>query len=228
MKKKIIVATYILLILLSAKLLYNTIVNNSIISQYSKGKYSERPAKMLTYFNFPQSYIAYYNYGNILYQNGKYKEAIEEYKKALEKKSPKEKECKIRINYALAICKTVQVDENNQESIANAIKTYESAIEILTQKGCANKKDNNGHSPDAQKLKNDIQKEIDRLKKLQQNDSNSGDSQEEKEEKDKDKSDSVEEKMQEIKEESKKEQRKDEGELEKFTKKYTDKDNKNW
>lgn len=227
MKKKVLITLYILLILLNVKLFYNTIINNSIISQYNKGKYSEKTAKTLTNFNFPQSYIAYYNYGNILYQNGKYTEAIEEYKKALAKRSPKEKECKIRINCALAICKTVQVDEKDQNSITNAIKTYESAIEVLTQKGCANKKDNNGHSQEAQKLKNDIQKEIDRLKKLQQSEQNKDDDKNEEEEK-KDKEETIEEKIQEIREEAKKEQRKDEKEMEGLTKPATDRNKKNW
>ena len=166
MKRKLLMVVYVVLIFITIKMLYNIITNHIVKSQYENGQYTEEPAKALTSFPFPESYVADYNYGNILYQNGQYEEAIKQYKQALEGIVPKEKECKIRINYALAICQTVQVDENDQISIQNAIETYESAIEILTQKGCANKNDQNGHSKDAQTLKEDIQDEIDRLKKL--------------------------------------------------------------
>ena len=60
----------------------------------------------------------------------------------------------------------MEVDENDGESIKSAIKTYESAIDILTEKGCANKNNDNGHSQKAEQLKKDIQKEIERLKRL--------------------------------------------------------------
>ena len=139
MKRKVLIVIYIILILVTLKLLYNVIIDSILINNYNKGKYSNSQAKALTFFNFPERYIANYNYGNILYQNGEYEKAIEEYKKSLKGFIPKNKECNIRINYALAICKTVSVNEKDQSSINNAIQKYESAIEILTQKGCANK-----------------------------------------------------------------------------------------
>ena len=130
MKKKILIATFILLLIIMLKLIYNNIINSILINNYNNGKYSKEYAKALTFINFNQRYVANYNYGNILYQNGEYEEAIEEYKKALKGNPPKSKECNIRINYALAICKTVQVDENDQNSIQNAIKEYENAGHI--------------------------------------------------------------------------------------------------
>ena len=165
MKKKIIVTFYIVMICVTIKLLSNIFLNNRLIEKYNNGDYSESTARSLTFLNIFQRYIAHYNYGNILYKNGKYEEANIEYENALKESIPKYQECSIRINYALSICKTVQLDESNQESIEKAIEIYESAIDVLIQDGCANKNDDNGHSEDAEQLKKDIQKEIERLKK---------------------------------------------------------------
>lgn len=228
MKRKILIAIYIILILLALKLIYNNIANSILINNYNKGEYSKSQAKSLTYLNFTQSYIANYNYGNILYKNGEYEKAIEEYKKSLDGIVPKEKECNIRINYALAICKTVKVDETNQESIEEAIKEYESAIDILTENGCANKDNNNGHSENAEKLKNDIQKEIDRLKDLQEvQQNNSEDEEREDENKTEEETETIKNKIQNIKEDAIQEQREKEKTYENINKNY-DSTEKNW
>ena len=166
MKRKLIIVIYVILILIALKFTYNQVINSILIDKYNKNDYKENYAKALLLINFPQKYIASYNYGNILYKCEKYEEAIVEYRNSLNGIVPKDKECSIRINYALAICKTVEVDENDGESIKSAIKTYESAIDILTEKGCANKNNDNGHSQKAEQLKKDIQKEIERLKRL--------------------------------------------------------------
>lgn len=228
MKRKIVIVIYIILILISFKLLYNIGTNSRLINKYNNGEYTDNLARNLTYFNFLQRYVANYNYGNILYQKGEYESAIEEYKKALKGIVPKYKECNIRINYALAICRTVNVNEKNQDSIKNAIKTYETAIEVLTEDGCANKTNNKGHSQKAEQLKKDIQKEIDRLKKLEkiENDSN-----EEKEENKKDKTkedvETIESKIQNIKEEATKDQRETESKFTNYNKDINTR-TKNW
>lgn len=228
MKRKIVIVIYIILILISFKLLYNIGTNSRLINKYNNGEYTDNLARNLTYFNFLQRYVANYNYGNILYQKGEYESAIEEYKKALKGIVPKYKECNIRINYALAICQTVNVNEKNQDSIKNAIKTYETAIEVLTEDGCANKTNNKGHSQKAEQLKKDIQKEIDRLKKLEkiENDSN-----EEKEENKKDKTkedvETIESKIQNIKEEATKDQRETESKFTNYNKDINTR-TKNW
>ena len=228
MKRKIVIVIYIILILISFKLLYNIGTNSRLINKYNNGEYTDNIARNLTYFNFLQRYVANYNYGNILYQKGEYESAIEEYKKALKGIVPKYKECNIRINYALAICRTVNVNEKNQDSIKNAIKTYETAIEVLTEDGCANKTNNKGHSQKAEQLKKDIQKEIDRLKKLEkiENDSN-----EEKEENKKDKTkedvETIESKIQNIKEEATKDQRETESKFTNYNKDINTR-TKNW
>lgn len=229
MKRKILIVIYIILILITLKLIYNTATNSILISKYNNGEYEENDAKALTYLNFLQSYVANYNYGNILYQNGEYEKAIEEYKKALNGNAPKYKECNIRINCALAICKTVQVDENDPESIENAINTYESAIDVLTEEGCANENDNNGHNQNAEQLKRDIQKEIDRLKNLEKSKDNTNpdSDDEEKEEKTDEEVETIESKIQDIKDEATKEQRDTES-LYRDYDDYSYTDGKNW
>ena len=229
MKKIVLIIIYIILILISLKLLYNIGTNSILINQYNQGKYDSNQGKKLTYLNFIQGYVANYNYGNILFQNGEYENAIEEYKKALKRMIPKEKECNIRINYALTICKTVEVDEKDQESIRKAIETYETAIGILTEEGCANKNDNNGHSQKAEQLKEDIEKEIDRLKKLQkQEDNNQKEEQEETEDsKTTEEIETIEEKIQNIKQEAIKDQRDLESEFDNYNKDIQS-NTKNW
>lgn len=220
MKRKVLILIYIILILITLKLLCNVLINSILISNYNKGKYSDSQVKALMFLNFSESYVAHYNYGNILYQNGEYEEATKEYKKSLEGFIPKNKECNIRINYALAICKTVSVNEKDQTSIRNAIEKYESAIEILTQKGCANKNDNGGHNQKAEQLKKDIQKEIDRLKKLQENESDENEDDEEDNSKENKQNEEdiekVEEKIQDIKENATQEQRETENEYKNY------------
>ena len=190
-------------------------------------------AKSLTYFNFPESYIANYNYGNILYQKEKYEEAIEEYKKALKGFPPKEKESSIRINYALAICKTVKLDESDKESIENAIELYESAIDVLTEKGCANKNDNLGHSEKAETLKKDIQDEINRLKQSKnnqnQNNENKDENNNDEEQKNEldEQTQAIEKQIQDLKEQAIKEERAVEDKY-KYRNSEFNKNKKNW
>ena len=228
MKRKILTAIYVILILILLKLLYSSLMNHILISKYDQGEYSDNQAKALTFLNFSESYIANYNYGNILYQRGEYEEAIEQYKKSLNDIIiPQDKECNIRINYALSICKTVQVDEKDETSIQEAIKKYESAIEILTLKGCANKEDNNGHNRQAQQLEKDIQKEIDRLKKLQKQENDNQDEQQENQDKN-DKEETIETKIQEIKQDATKDQRKIENQFKKHDIFDFNKNQKNW
>lgn len=225
MKKRILIAIYIILIIIILKLFFTTIVNDILIDKYNKGEYSENQAKLLMYINFPQSYIANYNYGNILYQKGEYEQAIEQYKNALKGIIPKNKECSIRINYALSICKTVTVDKENQESIEKAIETYQSAIEVLTEKGCANKNDTNGHNQNAEQLKKDIQNEINNLKNIQNNEKE--DQSEKNNNKDTQENETIKDKIQDIKEQATQEQRKQEEFYKNYNKDFK-KEQKNW
>ena len=219
MKRKILIVVYILLIGITLEWIFTMVTNSRIVSNYHKGNYLKNQAKVLTYLKFPQKYVASYNYGNILYQMGEYEEAIEEYNKALEGIVPKEKECSIR----------VEVKEQDQDSIKNAIKTYESAIDLLTQNGCAGKEDMAGHSQKAEQLKKDIQKEIDRLKQKldQEEDEQDKENQEEQQEKKKENVDPIEEKLQDIKKDAIKDQREVENQYKQY-KRDEDRPKKNW
>lgn len=213
--------------IITIKLIFSITTNRIIVKKYNNGEYPENTAKILTYVNFIEPYIANYNYGNIFYKEGKYEQAIEKYEKALENYVPKSKECKIRINYALAICRNIELDENNQQSIINAIKQYEEAINILTEAGCANKNDNNGHSKDAEDLKQDIQKEIDRLKKLL-NDEENYEPEENNNERNNEKKDKIEEKIQELRDNATKEQRNIENMYKNYNSDFESFDGKKW
>ena len=217
MKTKTLIIADIVFIFIMFNLLFVNIKNTFIINKYQEGKYLENDAKLLTNITFQKSYVSNYNFGNILYQNGEYEKAISEYKKALKTVISSEKEFKIRINCALAICKTVQVDESNQESINNAINTYQEAIDVLVEKNC------DKHNEDARKLKEDIEKEIERLKKLQRDtDNKNNENQEENKNEE-----SAEEKIKDIKENATKEQNETENIYKNFNKEYNGR-GKNW
>lgn len=203
MNRKTIKIIYVVLIIVLIKLGYDYFGTKKLVDNYENGIYLSSLAKSLTYLNIDNPYIARYNLGNIHYQNGDYMSAIHEYEKALKYKIPPRKECKIRINYALAICNLVEVDESDEESVNKAIELYELAIDVLTKESCATK-DGHGHDKDAQQLEIDIQREIDRLKskeskpqeKEDEDEEPSGDNETD------DGTDEIEKKMQEVKEDA--------------------------
>lgn len=221
MKTRILLLVYVVLIYIMLWLLFINIENNFIINKYKNGEYLETEAKVLTNVTFQRSYTANYNYANILYQNGEYEKAIKEYEKALKTVNSKEKECKIRINYALAMCQSVNVDESSQDSITKAIDTYQNAIGILTEKDCYK------HNQDAKKLKNDIEKEIERLKKLQKNTNNKIDDDNKTDNEKQKNEENIEEQIQQIKEAAIKEQRETESIFRNYNKDFNN-GGKNW
>ncbi len=227
--KKVLYLVYIILIIIALKFIYNISMNSILIKNYKDGEYSTDKMNALTTLNFIQKYVAHYNYGNMYYKSGEYEKAIEEYREALEGSIPKNKECKVRINYALAICETVEVDEKKQEEIKEAIKKYESAVDVLTEKGCASKEDDDGHSKKAQTLKDDIQDEIDRLKKLKEDDDeDDGNDEEEKPEEREEKEEDIETKIQNIRENAIIDQRQSEDTFKNFNNYDFDTPEKNW
>ncbi len=201
MKKNILIVIYVISIIITLLLVCNFVIS--------------------------RNYIENYNIGNKLYKEKKYDEAIDKYKKALESINiPQKKECSIRINYALAICKTVQIDMSDSESVSNAIRKYESAIDVLTEKGCANKDDDNGHSEKAEQLKKDIQEAINKLKSTEKVE---GDSEEEDDNVQKPKEGgTVEQKIQLIKENATKSQRENENKYESYSKMLDNPVDKKW
>ena len=167
MRKKVLLTVLCIVVVILLKLICDYILNTIQVNSYKEEKYNADLAQLVATLKFNKSHAANYNYGNVLYQKGDYEGAIEQYKNALDTIVPSGEECDIRVNYALAICKTVKLekeDEKDEAKVKEAIKKYESAIDVLVVVECAHRNDNNGHDKDAQQLKNDIQKEIDRLK----------------------------------------------------------------
>ena len=159
------------------------IINACFVSSYKKGVYHYTTEKAALYLAPADNYVLYYNLGNAGYKKGDYKEAILEYSRALAYDIPAGKECAIRVNLALARTGTIDFDTINKEyaeytqgkkvdekalvkEISDALSELNNDREILTEKGCADENDANGHSPEAEALKADIDAEIKKLQEM--------------------------------------------------------------
>ena len=71
MKRKVLITICVILGIILLKLIYSYLMNSILISKYENGEYDESVAKSLDFLNFTEGYIANYNYGNVLYKNGK-------------------------------------------------------------------------------------------------------------------------------------------------------------
>ena len=154
------------------------ILNEIFRSRYNHQIYSNDYEESLLKLNFPESYLPYYNLGNAEYKNGNYDRAISNYKKALElgPQHNHERECDIRVNLALAMLAKIDwANMKTQKDGQRAIKQLKAARNVLTEEGCANPDDPNGHNEDAEKLKKDIDDMLEQLQ--QQNDSGNSDNQ---------------------------------------------------
>jgi tetratricopeptide (TPR) repeat protein len=155
----------LLLLVLSILLTRRLIVNHNFVSAYNKGDYSSEQENTLLKMNFPESFVPYYNLGNVAYKYGDYNSAISYYTSALENYPPEGKDCKIRINLALAMCNTIDFNHlDSQEKIDTALFILYKARDVLLEKGCAvNEEGQVGHDADAQQLKEDIDRMIEKL-----------------------------------------------------------------
>lgn len=154
------------------------IINEIFISKYNDGEYKTGSEKGLTEFNFPEGYVPYYNLGNAYYKQGEYDKAISYYKKALTENPPHsgERECDIRVNLALAMLQ--KIDWSNMETekdVERVIRQLKAARNVLTEEGCANPDDPNGHNKEAEQLKKDIDDMIEQLQQNQEDQQNNDD-----------------------------------------------------
>lgn len=177
--KKIITFIYIFILIIFLKLVITFVTNEVFISKYNKGNYEKNLVKSLFVLNFSERYIAYYNYGNLLYQIGYYEDAIKEYNKALKLDVPKERVCDVRINLSLSMTNMVndEMDEDEQ------IKLLEEAQEVLYEDDCANPNGGGGSSDDAENLDDQIEEKQDEIEGEKQEGESKGDSGESEEEK---------------------------------------------
>ena len=90
-------------------------MNTKFLSAYKAGNYETEIEEDLTKMNLIESYLPYYNLGNVAYKNGEYNRAIAYYKQALEKEPPKYKECPIRVNLALAMIQKIDFNDLSTE-----------------------------------------------------------------------------------------------------------------
>lgn len=165
MKKRILIIIYIVVLLICCVPAFRYIYNEVVISCYNRSDYSVS-MEPLSARNLGESYIAHYNQGNIYYQSGKFEEAIESYRKALEQNPPEDKECSIRINLALAMLGTMAEDYSAEKNAEASLEILKGARDVLLEKGCA-ANDTDGHNKTAQKLKDEIDEVIKQLEQHQ-------------------------------------------------------------
>lgn len=165
MKKRIFICVYVLLFLICAKLAFTYIYNEYLIAKYNDKDYS-LDVDPLLFANVIQPYLAHYNMGNINYQNGDYRAAIDEYKKALDADPGHDEECSVRINMALAIIGTLGDDYARKENVEASIEALTEARNVLIEEDCA-ADSGDGHNETAQKLKDEIDDLLEQLKETQ-------------------------------------------------------------
>lgn len=166
MRLKIMIAVYVVVVLAAGKILLDYFYNESVINAYEEGNYSVND-DMLLAMNVLETYIPYYNNANILYKTGEYVQAEEEYQKAIDEGIPEGKECPVRINMALSVIGQLPNDYKEPKNVEESIKTLKRARDYLTVDDCAND-EGTGHSKKAERLKRDIDAEIEELENIQQ------------------------------------------------------------
>lgn len=162
--KKVLIACLIICSVLLLCLGLNYGANEKMISNYNRGNYKINSLDML---GILQPYIAPYNRGNIDYQLGDYDGAILEYQKALKKYPPHSKECKIRINLALAMVAKLDLDTITEDNVEEIKETINQAIDVLVENNCGNRDGQSGHDEDAQQLVVELQRILDALEQPQ-------------------------------------------------------------
>lgn len=113
-------------------------------------------------YNRYLAYAVYYNMGNMSYKQYSFDKAMRQYQQALDKKVPKGKECRIRINLALAMIETLDIDYAAPDEVYNSIAILEDAREWLLGAECATE-DGTGHSAEAEQLKKEIDEILEQL-----------------------------------------------------------------
>lgn len=150
----------IFILLLCAKQTFNFLYNESLISDYERGDYSVD--NILEFANIFEPYIVYYNNGNVAYRQMDYESAMNYYQQAIDHDEDHEAQCKTRINFALTHIATLPDDYDEIENIPASLETLYAALEVLTEEDC------DEHNRQAEKLREDIEDEIERLEELLQ------------------------------------------------------------
>lgn len=158
--KKLFKIIFCLICIIFIKLVLTFIINGIIIKDYNNQVYDDSLIKTLYVLNFNESYIPYYNHGNILYKTGDYEEAINKYNTALEKFPSKKRVCDIRINLSLSILATIDINSKD------ALILLEEAKENLYQDNCVDPNYKNSKSKTAEELEKQIKKMVKEVNKI--------------------------------------------------------------
>lgn len=190
--------TSVIVGLASVLLAVRFVLNLRFLDAYDRGQYDPNVPNTLTYLNFPEPYLPYHNLGCASFMLGGYDFAAVSFEEALHHDPPHaepypSRECQIRINLALALTREIDVeswaDEAQRQQMVDALMT---ARNFLTEDGCANPAKDvfDGHSEDAEQLKRDIDKALERLQDPENDGKGGQDSQDnQQQDKDKDKDD---------------------------------------
>jgi len=157
-KKKFLKRVYGLIILLCLSQVFHHGYNLYVVQRYRQGDYVMSPG-MLTMLGLGDSYVSYYNQGNLLYQQNRNYEALASYQIALDKNPPEGKECSICINTALTYLQIIEELYANEKYTDMNLRMLYSARNVLMHKGCAGE-NGEGHSKEAEQLKEEIDRMI--------------------------------------------------------------------
>ena len=147
-----------------ASIVTRVLVNKVFVKRYNAGNYNTKLEEKLLLLNFPESYTPFYNLGDAYYKQESYSEAAGYFTEALKMYPPEDKECSIRINLALALCNTIDFDDlSSQDKIDTAIYVLYKARDVLLENGWAVEEGDNFRDADAQQLKEDIDKMLEKL-----------------------------------------------------------------
>jgi tetratricopeptide (TPR) repeat protein len=153
-----------LLLILSLLLAFKLSKNHEFVQAYDNAEYLTGNEEKIMVINIPESYLPYYNLGNVAYKNTEYNSAVGYYSKALSLFPVGQKECDVRINLALAMCNTIDFTHlESQEKIDTALIILYKARDVLLENGWASDVPEEARNADAQKLKEDIDEMIKKL-----------------------------------------------------------------
>ena len=161
-------------------LLRRFLINRDFLRSYAAGEYELEKERELLTMNAPEGYLPHYNMGNAAYEQGDYDSAVIFYRRALSYYIPEGRECDIRVNLALAMIGRIDFEHlSDDDAIQEAIRQLKEARDVLTEVGCADPEGTDGHDPEAEQLKEDIDRMIELLKQQSQSGDSDGDTDEE-------------------------------------------------
>ena len=151
--KRLMIGIWTVLLILFGMVIVSELTNNKLIENFKQGIYEHNAFGFLGFF---EPYVNHYNRGCIYYAIGDYPDAQKEFERAMESDIADPDECRLRVNLALSLVKQLDLSDVNEDNLQDILDVLDQARDILCEDGCANRDDNNGHWPDAQTLKNEI------------------------------------------------------------------------